>query len=99
MNISTLEQKVLMAALALDPNGYGISIQNHISRLTKSNPPTGSVYAAINRLKYKKYIRIRICPPTPERGGRRKFCVIVTATGKASLQKSILDISLLNKEI
>jgi DNA-binding PadR family transcriptional regulator len=88
-SVSTLEQQILMAALALHPNGYGISIQDHIKRRTNREPSLGSLYAALSRLEDKGYIKTRPGEPTPERGGRRKLYVTVTAAGQAALQESL----------
>src|SRR5258706_15984171 len=97
MDISALEQQVLMAALALHPNGYGISIQDHIRRRAKHEPSIGSIYAAVGRLQDKGYIKTRPGEPTPERGGRRKLYVTVTAAGQATLQESLRTISSLKR--
>jgi PadR family transcriptional regulator PadR len=97
MDISTLEQQVLMAALALHPSGYGISIQDHIRRRANREPSIGSIYAALGRLEEKGYITTRPGEPTPERGGRRKLYVTVTASGQATLQESLRAISSLKR--
>jgi PadR family transcriptional regulator PadR len=51
--VSALEQQVLMAALTLHPNGYGISIQDDIKRRTKREPSLGRLNAALGRLEDK----------------------------------------------
>jgi PadR family transcriptional regulator PadR len=97
MNIGALEQHVLMAILALHPNAYGVTIQGHIKRLAGYEPSIGSVYAALGRLEEKGFISSRPGEPTPERGGRRKLYVTVTATGQMTLQQSLKAISSLQR--
>ena len=97
MDISALEQQVLMAALALHPNGYGISIQDHIKQRVHREPSIPSIYASIGRLEAKGYIKTRAGEPTKERGGRRKLHVTVTAAGQAALQESLRAISSLRR--
>jgi DNA-binding PadR family transcriptional regulator len=89
MNLGALEQHVLMAIVALHPNGYGVTIQDHISRLAGYEPPIGSVYAALGRLEDKGFIASRSGDPTPERGGRRKLYFTATATGQRTLRDSL----------
>jgi PadR family transcriptional regulator, regulatory protein PadR len=97
MNIGALEQHVLMAIVALYPNAYGVTIQDHIKRLASYEPSIGSVYAALGRLEDKGFIASRSGEPTPERGGRRKLYVTVTATGQTTLQESLKATSSLQR--
>ena len=89
MSISTLEQEVLFAALALHPNGYGISIQDHIKQRAGRDRSIASIYAALGRLEEKGYVTTRPGEVTHERGGRRKLYVTITAKGQAALQESV----------
>jgi PadR family transcriptional regulator PadR len=93
MEIGALEQHVLMAIVALHPDAYGVAIQDHIRQRTGSKRSIGSIYAALDRLEEKGFIRSRHGEPTHERGGRRKLYFTVTATGQATLQESLRAIS------
>jgi PadR family transcriptional regulator, regulatory protein PadR len=93
MNIGALEQHVLMAIVALHPDAYGVSIQDHIRQRTGYEHSIGSVYAALDRLEEKGFIRPRLGESTPERGGRRKLYFTVTATGQATLRESLRAIA------
>jgi|SRR5215831_3194363 len=93
MNIGALEQQVLMAVVALHPDAYGISIQDHIRLRTGHQHSIGSIYAALDRLGEKGLVRSRLGESTPERGGRRKLYVTVTASGQATLQESLRAIA------
>jgi PadR family transcriptional regulator len=93
MNIGALEQQILMAVVALHPDAYGISIQDHIRQRTGHQHSIGSIYAGLDRLGEKGFVRSRLGESTPERGGRRKLYVTVTASGQATLQESLRAIA------
>jgi DNA-binding PadR family transcriptional regulator len=97
MNISALEQQVLLAVVALHPNAYGVSIQERINDRTGKQPSIGSIYAALDRLEDKGFVNSRESEPTPERGGRRKFYFTVTAIGQHTLKESLQAISSLQR--
>jgi DNA-binding PadR family transcriptional regulator len=97
MDIGLLEQHVLLAIVALHPNAYGVAIQDHIRQRAGYEPSFGSVYSAIDRLEEKGFIRSRQGEPTPERGGRRKLYVTVTAAGQATLRQSLRAVSSLQR--
>jgi PadR family transcriptional regulator, regulatory protein PadR len=89
MNIGALEQHVLMAIMALHPNGYGVSIQEHILRRTGQEYSIGSIYAALGRLEDKGFLESRQGEATPQRGGRAKLYFTITAPGEKTLQASL----------
>ena len=89
MNIGALEQHVLMAIMALHPNAYGVSIQDHILRRTGQEYSIGSIYAALGRLEDKGYLKSRQGEATRERGGRAKLYFTITAPGEKTLQESL----------
>jgi len=88
--LTALDQKVMLAAINLHPNAYGVAIQDHVRERTGEAPPSiGSLYAAIERLEDRGFIRTRLGEPTKARGGRAKLYVVVTARGQASLKQSL----------
>jgi PadR family transcriptional regulator PadR len=97
MNIGAMEQHVLLAIVALHPNAYGVSIQDHIQRRAGYEPSIGSIYAAVDSLEEKGFIKSRQGEPTRERGGRRKLHFTVTAAGQRTLQESLRAISSLQR--
>ena len=70
MELTTLEQHLLLAVLGLHPNAYGVSIREHIRERTGREPSTGSVYASLDRLEEKGFVRSRQGEATAERGGK-----------------------------
>jgi PadR family transcriptional regulator PadR len=97
MDIGALEQHVLLAIVALHPDAYGVSIQDHIRLRAGYEPSIGSVYAAVGRLQEKGYVKSRQGEPTAERGGRRKLHFTVTAPGQATLRASLRATSSLQR--
>jgi PadR family transcriptional regulator PadR len=89
MELTTLEQHAMLAIIALQPNAYGISIQNHISQKAGYEPSVGSIYAALDRLEEKGFVRSKQGEATRERGGRRKLYFWLTAPGKKTLTESL----------
>jgi PadR family transcriptional regulator PadR len=90
MQLTSLDQKVLLAIINLHPNAYGVGIQDHIRERTGEKPPSiGSLYAALERLEDRGFIRSRLGEATNERGGRAKLYVTVTAKGQAALRQSL----------
>jgi PadR family transcriptional regulator PadR len=97
MDIGALEQHVLLAIVALHPDGYGVSIQDHIRQRAGYEPSIGSIYAAVDRLEEKGFIKSRQGESTPQRGGRRKLHFTVTAAGQKTLKESLRAISSLQR--
>ena len=97
MDIGALEQQVMLAILGLHPNAYGLSIQERIEKLVGREPSVGSIYAALDRLEEKGYVKSRQGEPTAERGGRRKLYFVLTAPGQRTLKQSLEAISSLSR--
>jgi DNA-binding PadR family transcriptional regulator len=89
MDIGLLEQHVLLAVQGLHPNAYGVAIQDRINALAGYEPSIGSVYAAIERLENKRFLKSRQGEPTRERGGRAKLYLTLTAHGQKTLLESL----------
>lgn len=96
-NIGPVEQHVLLAIVALNPNAYGVSIQDHIEKRTGNRPSIGSIYAALERLETKGFVKPRQGESTPERGGRAKLHFTVTGRGQTALKESLRAISSLQR--
>jgi PadR family transcriptional regulator, regulatory protein PadR len=98
--LTALDQKVMLAAINLHPNAYGVAIQDHIRERTGQQPPSiGSLYAAIDRLQDRGFIKTQLGEPTKERGGRAKLYVTVTAKGQMALRESLQALALLQQQM
>ena len=78
---SHFELLVLTAAVRLGDGAYGVTIANEIEEHSGRPVLLGSVYAALDRLEGKGFVRSTMADPTPERGGRAKKYFRVTAGG------------------
>jgi DNA-binding PadR family transcriptional regulator len=89
MELTFLEQQLLLAIIALHPNAYGVSIQDYIKERTGREPSTGSVYAGVDRLEEKGFVKSRRGESTAERGGKAKLHFTITAPGQHALKQSL----------
>jgi PadR family transcriptional regulator PadR len=87
-SLGEFEQTVLLALLHVGADAYGVTVRQEIERRTRRQVSIGALYTAFDRLERKGYIRSRISDPTPERGGRAKRHVAITATGINALRRS-----------
>lgn len=86
--LGEFEQSVLLAIAHLGDAAYGVSVRHEIETRSGRVVSIGALYTAIDRLERKGYVRSTLSEPTPERGGRAKRFVRLTAAGAAALQRS-----------
>jgi DNA-binding PadR family transcriptional regulator len=98
-HLSALEQQVMLAVLGLHPNAYGVSIADHIERRASYEPSVGSIYAALERLEQKGFVKQRQGEPTAARGGKRKLYFTITAPGEVALKQSLRAIKSLQRGV
>jgi PadR family transcriptional regulator, regulatory protein PadR len=89
MNLTQLDQHLLMAVMALAPNAYGITVMEHIERRAGYKPSVGAVYAALDKLEEKGFVSSRKGEPSKRPGGRRKLFFTITAPGERALNESL----------
>ena len=79
--LGEFEYLLISAAARLGEDAYGASIQRDMSDSTGRRCSTGALYTTLDRLEAKGLIKTWMGDPTPQRGGRRKRIVEVTAKG------------------
>lgn len=79
--IGEFEYLILAAAATLGEGAYGAAIRNEIEKATAKRCSIGALYTTLDRLEQKAFVKTRMGAPTPERGGRAKRMVWVTANG------------------
>ena len=79
--IGEFEYLILAASAKLDRNAYGAAIRNEVETATRERCSIGALYTTLDRLEAKGLIETWMGEPTPERGGRAKRMVRVTAKG------------------
>lgn len=87
-SLGEFEHIVILALLRLDHRAYGVTVRQEIEFRTKREISIGAVYATLDRLETKGYVKSRRADPTPERGGRSKRFFRVTAKGVAAVNRT-----------
>jgi DNA-binding PadR family transcriptional regulator len=86
--LGEFEHIVLLALLRLEEQAYGVPVRQEIQRRTKREVSIGAVYATLDRLETKGYVKSYRGDPTPERGGRSKRFFRVTGSGVAAVNRT-----------
>jgi PadR family transcriptional regulator PadR len=89
VNLGELEQLILLAILRLGDDAYGVTIRAELADRAGRHVAPGALYTALERLEAKGVIASRMGDPTPQRGGRAKRHVTVTAAGRKALTRAV----------
>jgi PadR family transcriptional regulator PadR len=79
--LGEFEYLLLSAAARLGDEAYGAAIRQEIERNTGCSCSVGALYTTLDRLEKKGFVKTWMGDATPERGGRPKRMVRVTAKG------------------
>jgi DNA-binding PadR family transcriptional regulator len=92
-NLGEFEQVVLLAIAQLGEDGYGTSIRREIDRRVGRSVSVGALYATLDRLESKGYVRTREGEPTARRGGRAKRYYALSGAGVQALRdaRTVMD--------
>ena len=82
------EQLVLLAILRLGADAYGTLIRHEIEGRTGRSVTVGALYAALERLERKRFVRAELGDPTPQRGGRARRYYRVLPAGRSELHRA-----------
>jgi PadR family transcriptional regulator PadR len=86
--LGEFEHIVVLALLRLGDRAYGVTVRREIEARTGREVSIGAIYATLDRLEEKGYVKSRTGDPTPERGGRSKRFFRVTAKGVAAVNQT-----------
>ncbi len=86
--LGEFEHLVVLALLRLGERAYGVTVRQEIEFRTQREVSIGAVYATLDRMEAKGYVKSRLGDPTPERGGRPKRFFRVTAKGMAAVNRT-----------
>lgn len=89
VNLGEFEQLILLAILRRRDDAYGVTIRAELADRAGRTVAPGALYTALERLETKGLIISRMSEPTPQRGGRAKRLVTVTAAGVKALTRSV----------
>src|SRR2546421_308881 len=79
--LGEFEYLLLTAAVRLGDDAYGAAIRQEIEATTHRRCSIGALYTTLDRLESKGLLKTWMGDPTPQRGGRAKRMVRVTAKG------------------
>src|SRR5580700_892457 len=79
--LGEFEYLLLTAAARLGEDAYGAAIRQEIDTATRRRCSIGALYTTLDRLEAKGLVKTWMGDPTPQRGGRPKRMVRVTAKG------------------
>jgi PadR family transcriptional regulator len=79
--LGEFEYLLLTAAARLAEDAYGAAIRQEIEAITERRCSIGALYTTLDRLEAKGLLETWMGEATPERGGRAKRMVRVTAKG------------------
>jgi DNA-binding PadR family transcriptional regulator len=79
--LGEFEYLLLSAAARLGEDAYGAAIRREIESSTRARCSIGALYTTLDRLEAKGFVKTWMTDPTPQRGGRPRRKVRVTADG------------------
>jgi PadR family transcriptional regulator PadR len=86
--LGDLEEIVLLAVARCEPAAYGMRIRQEIEEQSGRSVAIGAVYASIERLEDKGYIRPAAAPAGPDRDARARRFFAITAAGTRAVEET-----------
>lgn len=87
-SLSNFELMVLLAVMRLGDGAYGVPITNEIESHRGKAVSIGAVYAALERLEAKDFLRSTLGEATAKRGGKAKRYFQITERGLGEVQET-----------
>jgi DNA-binding PadR family transcriptional regulator len=84
--LGEFEELTLLAIRAVGPLAYGVPIQQFIEKTAARSVTMGAVYAALDRLEDKGFVRSEFGEATAQRGGKARRHFEVTPLGMRTLK-------------
>jgi len=89
--LGDLEEIVLLAVARCEPDAYGMRIRQEIEGQTKRHVAIGAVYAALERLEEKGYLKPASAPGNGGSDPRaRRFFTVTAAGARAATETAAL---------
>ncbi len=87
-DLTKLEEQILLSVWKLGDNAYGLTIYEHIGKITGKKMAIGGIYFPLERLVKKRFLNAYQGEPTKVRGGQSKRFYRLTELGiKALLEE------------
>ena len=87
-SLSNFELMVLLAIMRLGDVAYGVPIAKEIESHRGKAVSIGAVYAALERLEAKDFLRSTLGEATAQRGGKAKRYFQITGKGLGEVQET-----------
>src|ERR1700677_395700 len=97
--IGEFEYLVLTAAVRLGEDAYGAAIRREIEGATERTFSIGALYTTLDRLQTKGFVKTWMGDSTPQRGGRAKRMVCVTAKGIRAASAFYLAVTRVSRNV
>ncbi len=97
--LGEFEHIVLLAILRLGADAYGMRMRTTINDLIHRDVSIGALYATLERLEKKKFVKSRLGEATAERGGRAKRYFELTSLGKSALTRTRSNLETMWRDI
>jgi DNA-binding PadR family transcriptional regulator len=86
--LGDLELLVMLALIRLSDEAYGVTIGRELERQGRRAVALASVYAVLERMERRGWVRSELGEATPERGGRAKRHFRATASGIKEVKRA-----------
>lgn len=97
--LGEFEYLLLTAAARLGENAYGAAIREEIEAATRKPCSIGALYTTLDRLEAKGLLKTWMGEATPQRGGRAKRMVQVSAKGEAEASEFYRAVTRLSRGV
>ncbi len=87
--LGSFEQLVMLAVVRLGDDAYGMTVRQELEERTDRAVSLGAVYATLDRLENKGYLKSNKRKAGAERQGRAKRLLRVKPSGLAALRKTL----------
>ena len=87
LHIGEFEELVLLAVQRLGDDACGVSIKQLLERETTRDVSIGAVYASLDRLEEKSFVRSEMTRGTSVRGGRSRRSFLASPEGVRALKE------------
>jgi PadR family transcriptional regulator, regulatory protein PadR len=84
--LGEFEELTLLAVKAIEAPVYGVPVQQYVERQTHRAVTMGAIYAALERLERKGFVRSEMSDPVAARGGKSRRLYAVTPAGMQTLR-------------
>jgi PadR family transcriptional regulator, regulatory protein PadR len=97
--LGEFEYLIITAAACLGENAYSAAIRDEIENATGRKCSIGALYTTVDRLESKGLVKTWMGEATPQRGGRAKRMIQVTAAGVRAAEHFYTAVNRLTRNV